>query len=461
MKRPRLLITAGLLGLTALGAGFVSHPEPVKRVLSGNPKSYNVIYIVVDALRADHLGYYGYKRRVSPNIDRIAERGTVFEKAFASLPMTQPSFATQFTSLYPVSHGILRNDRALSPKAVTLAEILVKNGWDTAAIVGASNLDSVFGLNQGFQLYEDSLGYKANPEIKMIDRMKRWERRAEEVTRLAFRWLDHRKSSKNFFLMLHYYDPHKPYQPPAPFDAMFERGTDKKSEWNALYDGEVAYADQQLGILFKKLEAMRIMENTLFIITADHGEGLGDHDWGGHIWKIYDEAVRVPLIFYGPGIPAGKRVSFMVEHLDLTPSILEYLNLPLLPHFQGKSFIPNVNTGEKLRNYVLLQKAKPPWNFKELEPEWKKFPYTQWAIRSESAKFIWSSDRKYEFYDLKRDPHELNNLFESDRKRAMQLFREGVEYRARFGTYNYAIPAVRKKGDNDAEEALRALGYLN
>lgn len=203
------------------------------------------------------------------------------------------------------------------------------------------------------------------------------------------------------------------------------------------------------------------MENTLVIISADHGEGLGDHNWQGHIWKIYDEAVRVPLIFSGPEIPAGKHVSFMVEHVDLTPSILEYLNLPLLPHFQGKSFIPNINTGEKLRDYVLLQKAKPPWNFKELEPEWEKFPYTQWAIRSENAKFIWSSDRKYEFYDLKRDPHELNNLFQSDRKRAMQLFREGADYRARFGAYNYAIPAVRKKGDNDAEEALRALGYLN
>jgi arylsulfatase A-like enzyme len=461
MKRPRLPITAGLLLLTALAAGFISHPEPVKRIFSGSPKHYNVIYIVVDALRADHLGCYGYQRKTSPNIDRLAQRGIVFEKAFAPLPMTQPSFATQFTSLYPVSHGIFRNDSALSPKAITLAEILSQHGWETAAIVGASNLDSVFGLNQGFQVYEDAMGYKMNPEIKTIDHMRRWERRADEVTRIAFRWLDHRKSSKNFFLLLHYYDPHKPYHPPAPFDSMYDRGTDQKTEWNALYDGEVAFADQQLGLLFAKLESMNIFKNTLVVITADHGEGLGDHNWGGHIWKIYDEAVHVPLIWSGPGIPSGKRVPFMVEHVDFTPSILDYLNLPLLPHFQGKSYVQNISTGEKLRQYVLLQKAKPPWNFKVLEPDWDKFPYTQWAIRTEDAKFIWSSDRKYEFYDLKHDPKELNNLFASDHNRAMELFREGTEYRARFGFYNYATPAVRKKGDNDAEEALRALGYLN
>ena len=171
MKRPRLLISAGLLLLTALAAGFISHPEPVKRIFAGRPKHYNVVYIVVDALRADHLGCYGYKRKTSPNIDRIAQGGTVFEKAFAPLPMTQPSFATQFTSLYPVSHGVLRNDSALSPKAITLAEILAQHGWETAAVVGASNLDSVFGLNQGFQLYEDAMGYKVNPEIRTIDHM--------------------------------------------------------------------------------------------------------------------------------------------------------------------------------------------------------------------------------------------------------------------------------------------------
>ncbi|MCI0615760.1 sulfatase, partial [bacterium] len=262
MKRPRLLITAGLLLLTALAAGFISHPEPVKRIFAGGPKQYNVIYIVVDALRADHLGCYGYQRKTSPNIDRLAQRGTVFEKAFAPLPMTQPSFATQFTSLYPVSHGIFRNDSALSTKAITLAEILSQHGWETAAIVGASNLDSVFGLNQGFQVYEDAMGYKMNPEIKTIDHMRRWERRADEVTRIAFRWFDHRNSSKNFFLLLHYYDPHKPYHPPAPFDSMYDRGTDQKTEWNALYDGEVAFADQQLGLLFAKLESMNIFKNT-------------------------------------------------------------------------------------------------------------------------------------------------------------------------------------------------------
>src|SRR5262249_11092616 len=148
-----------------------------------------------------------------------------------------------------------------------------QHGWQTAAIAGAANLDTVFNLDQGFQMYDDYLGHKVNPTVAATDHMKRWERSAAEVNRIAFNYLDHKKPGK-FFLMIHYYDPHKPYQPPAPFDTMYDKGTDKKTTANAMYDGEVTYLDQQMGLLFDKLKSMKLLDNTLVIITADHGEGL-------------------------------------------------------------------------------------------------------------------------------------------------------------------------------------------
>lgn len=460
MKKNWLVIIYGAI-LAGFLLGWTFKPSAFREILPRSPKNVNVILMVLDALRADHLSCYGYNKKTSPNMDAVASRGTLFEKAFAPLPMTQPSLASMFTSLYPQSHGIKRNDLALSPKAETLAEILHKAGWDTAAVTGASNLDSVFGLNQGFQFYEDSLGRKMDPEIKAVDQMKRWERSAETVNQIAFRWLDQHNPQKPFFLFLHYYDPHKPYHPPAPYSQMYDQGSDEKTKIRALYDGEVTYMDHHLGLLFQKLQKMGLMQKTLLVITADHGEGLGDHNWQGHIWKIYDEAVRVPFIVAGPDIPSGKRISSLNENIDLLPGLLEYLNVPLRKHFQGKSFLRAIRGPEKIRNAVLLEKAKPPWNFRQLEADWEKFPYSQWAFRTETEKFIWSSDKKHEFYDLTRDPGELHNLFSTERERAMRLFKQGVAYKAQFGRFGLGVKPVRTKDDNDPDEALKALGYVN
>jgi arylsulfatase A-like enzyme len=460
MKKKWLVIVSGAV-LAGFLISWTLRPASLQEILPHSQRNVNVILIVLDALRADHLSCYGYHRKTTPHLDALAAEGTMFEKAFAPLPMTQPSLASMFTSLYPQSHGIKRNDLALSPKADTMAEILHRGGWDTAAVTGASNLDSVFGFAQGFQFYEDSLGRKIDPVIKAVDRMKRWERRAEEVNRIAFHWLDRHNSKKPFFLFLHYYDPHKPYHPPPPFDSLYDQGSDEKTKINALYDGEVTYLDQQLGLLFQKLQKMGVLQKTLLIVTADHGEGLGDHNWQGHIWKIYDEAVHVPLIIHGPEIPAGKKITGLNENIDLLPGLLEYLNLPLQKTFQGKSFLRSINSSEKLRDAVLLEKAKPPWNFRQLEPDWEKFPYAQWAYRTETEKFIWSSDKKHEFYDLTKDPGELHNLFPSERERAMRLFKRGFEYRSQFGKFALGIRPVRTEKDNNPDEALKALGYLN
>jgi arylsulfatase A-like enzyme len=298
-----------------------------------------------------------------------------------------------------------------------------------------------------------------NPSSKRIGSITRWERSAEEVNGAVFEWLNERRdSSRKFFLMVHYFDPHSPYRPPPHFHP----GTDSTPE---LYDGEVRYVDQEIGRLLDKLEELDLTSETLILLTADHGESLGEHKLIGHKWKIYDEVLRVPLIVAGPGVPEGKRIAALVHHVDLAPALLDYCEAPIPSFFQGKSWMPLLEPGgsaDKIRDFVLLEKATPSKHAYESQPEWQKYPYSQWAIRTETEKFIWSSDNRFEYYNLQKDPGELRNLFRRRNGRAMRLYRLGSEYRAGHPKLNLASHPGRKEGDDaDAEEILRSLGYLN
>jgi arylsulfatase A-like enzyme len=422
--------------------------------------SKNIVLIVVDALRADHVSTYGYSRKTTPAIDKFASTGSVFEHAFCPLPTTQPSFSSLFTSLYPYSHGIQRHGVALSHTAITFPELLKAKGWDTAAVVGASNLDTVFGFSQGFDFYEDHLGSKENADVKKLDWRVRWQRNAKEVNQVVFKWLDHRKTKRPFFLMIHYYDPHHPYEAPAPYYRMYPAGDTEVSKWKASYDGEVTYVDRMFGKLLKKFDKHGLLKNTFFVLTADHGENLGEHNWQGHSQRIHDEAVHVPLIFAGPKIPSGKTFPQLVMNIDLAPTILEYLNLPIPPSFQGRSVIPAFE-GKSLRDFVYLEIAKRPDNFQLLTADWHKYPETQWGIRTLNEKLIWSSDGNHEFYDLNHDPLELKNLYTERRERAAELEKIGTEFRTGLHKYGYNSGPQRKANDNDPDEALKALGYIN
>jgi arylsulfatase A-like enzyme len=421
-------------------------------------KHPNVILIVVDALRAQELSCYGYNRNTTPHIDQFAKNGTLFEKAFCPLPATQPSFSTLLTSLHPYSHGVLRHGWALSNDAITLPELLKVKGFDTAAVAGASNLDSLFGLSQGFDFYEDSLGSKE--KARNPDRRKRWQRRAGEVNDVVFHWLESRKSDKPFFLMMHYFDPHAPYEPPPPFDTKFPSDQTQSGQWRAAYDGEVAYVDTQFQRLLDKLDEMNLTDHTLIIFTADHGESLGEHGWQGHDQKVYDEDIHIPLIFSGPGIPKGKRVPALVQNIDLTPTILECEDFPVPTFFQGRSLLPVIETG-KGRDFIFVQIAKRPDNFEKLTPDWQKYPETVWAIRTENEKLIWASDGKREFYDLQHDPTEQQNIYEQRKEKATEIENMGLKFLTLYKHYNYNSTTRQSPGDNNPDEALRALGYIN
>jgi arylsulfatase A-like enzyme len=242
-----------LLFLLLIALAFALKPGIVGVVANSLkvPNRVNVVLIVVDALRADHLSIFGYDRNTSPRIERVAQEGTVFESAYTHVPLTLPTFTTMLTSLYPYSHRVLTPFKGPSPKAVTLAEILQKHGWQTGAVVGASNLDSDLGLSQGFQFYDDAFPQNADSIIFQHRNKVEYERRAEEVNHLVFKWLDRVRKSKNFFILIHYIDPHFPYTPPLPFDRAYHNhdDQDQNSRWIDMYDGEVAYTDKNVGEL--------------------------------------------------------------------------------------------------------------------------------------------------------------------------------------------------------------------
>lgn len=422
-----------------------------RKLLAG--RKPNIILVVVDALRPDRLSCYGYRKHSTPNIDRLAASGTIWQTAFSPMPMTQPAFTTIYTSLQPFSHGIIFNDSvALAPGAVTLPEILREQGWETAAVAGASNLDSVFGLNQGYEFYQQDMN--APGGSRAIGNIARWERKAEEVNAAVFQWLTARDPSRSFFLMIHYFDTHAPYRPPAPF-------LPQSTSLSDLYDGEVRYVDDQIGELLQRLQDSNLLSDTLIILTADHGEAFGEHGVIGHKWMVYDEFLRVPLIFSGPGIPAGLRRESLVQHADLAPTILNYLGLKTPAFYQGKSMLPLLQNPAELHDFILLQKGTPPDKAFQSRPGWQKFPQSQWAVRTKNEKLIWSSRDEFEYYDLRSDAGEKQNLYFRRTDRARQLYQMGRQYISTTPHINLVFHPGRDRLDPGAEEALRALGYLN
>src|SRR5437763_15501183 len=246
---------------SALLAGFFAGGHAA---LAATLSSPNVVFITVDTLRADHLGCYGDKQIRTPNIDTLAADGTRFERAYTAVPVTLPSHTVIFTGTYPMLSGV--HDFAankLSPNQPTLASVLRKEGYTTGAVIGSAVLDSRFGLNQGFDFYYDHVDFNRLQESN-LDAM---ERPGNVVTDVALDWLGKNTQAK-FFLWMHLYDPHYPYRPPAPYSEQYK---------DRLYDGEIAFADAQYGRLIAFLKAKGLYDNTLIVLTGDHGESLGEH----------------------------------------------------------------------------------------------------------------------------------------------------------------------------------------
>jgi arylsulfatase A-like enzyme len=316
---------------------------------------FNVIIIGLDTLRPDHLGCYGYTRRTSPHIDAIAAQGVLFRNVVSKAPWTHPSFATVFTSLYPTQHGATTVKTRMRTDFPTLASTLAARGYLTAAIVNAPTFSPEFGLNRGFDHY---------------DFISPWEeRRADTITGSALEWID-THADESFFIFVHYFDPHLPYDPPPPYDRMFDPAyegplgrsfnIDRLSPWGprklkqlealsyadsnhiaALYDGEIVFADSAIGELLTGLERLRLRDKSLLVFLSDHGEEFFDHGGLDHGHSLYNELIRVPLVLSLPGVlPEGTQVTRHARLLDVMPTVLDILNLEPRDRMEGTSLLP-------------------------------------------------------------------------------------------------------------------------
>ena len=436
----RLIII--LFGLAALPAAAQTPAKP----------AVNVVVITIDTLRADHLGCYGYKQIKTPNIDALAAEGTRFDRAFAVVPVTLPSHSSIMTGTYPMLSGMHDfSGNKLSPLQPTLASVLKQAGYQTGAVIAAAVLDSRFGLNQGFDFYFDHFEFSRLDEVN-LDEM---ERPGNVVADVTLDWLQKdwlaKNSQKNFFLWMHLYDPHFPYHPPEPY----------ASEYAAHpYDGEIAFADEQVGRLLRFLKEKGIYQNTVIVLCGDHGESLGEHGEKTHGFFIYNATMHVPLIIRLPenrlseGAKA-RTVDDPVSLVDLMPTLLGVLGLEVPSQVQGRSLLPELR-GESAsrgqddkaaRDRVLYGETFLPrihFNWSELRG-------------SENTKYHFIDAPHPELYDLAKDPGELHNLFTE--KTAV-----ADEMRARLAAlirdYSAGKEMAEKTGlDPALMERLKALGY--
>ena len=398
-----------------------------KMVPVGREDHPNVILISIDTLRADHLSAYGYGQPTSSHLDQLSQEGVLFEQAYCQAVITTPSHATMLSSLYPRTHGLYYNDGdQLAPEVRTLAEILKEHGYSTAAAVGVKFLLPQFsGFGQGFDTF---FPFPEAADLKA-------QRPAEEVTTLAKSWIEEHYREK-FFLFVHYYDPHTPYLPSDPYAALFYEGDpydpsnhsldavdiDQRHDAGladgvtdpaypiALYDGEIAYTDDQIGELLDLLELLELDDSTMVIVVSDHGESFGEHGIYYDHWTLYDETLRVPLIMRYPGyLPAGQRIPSLVEAgTDILPTVLELLGLPPLPEAEGRSLVPLIDGREEPRSVIFGEMREA------LAVAIRTERYKFILHRASSSSSIFGQNPmvkgKRELYDLQHDPGELQNL---------------------------------------------------
>lgn len=404
------------------------------RLTPGELKGWNFLLVTLDTVRVDHIGCYGYARAETPTIDALAARGAQFDHAVADVPSTLPSHSTIMTGLQAPNHGARTNGHfTLGPEITTLAEVLKERGYATSASVATYVLNRRFGLAQGFDTYDDFEAGAVAPTVP---------RRADYITDAAIAWLERQRQASPespFFVWTHYFDPHKPYDPPGEYAKRFA---------DSPYDGEIAYTDAHLGRLLGYLEDRKALERTLVVLTADHGEGLGEHGEPTHSRLIYDTTIRVPLILVCPQLyDASCRVDDVtVGTIDIMPTVLSLLGIETDLEMDGVDLVTAAISPDRA---MYIETMSP-------------MVYHGWAslhgLRRIDAKYILAPTPEY--YDLRNDPDELRNLLEGNSPVHTELASRLDDYLAR-RTSTEDVLAQAGSPPSAAVQRLAALGYVS
>ncbi len=434
------LAVVALVALTGMAATACGRNADPPAAATKAPR--HLVIVTIDTLRADRLGAYGNTSVPTPNFDRLAREGARALDASAHVPITRPSHASLFTGRYPAEHGVRDNiSLPLAHDVPTLAETLKAKGFATAAFVSSFVLASSSGLSRGFDHYDDAVdtgGSDGTPTISQA------QRRGDATLTQVERWLearDGRARASRTALWVHLYDPHDPYEPPAPFAAQFA---------DRPYDGEVAWTDTLLGRLRTSLEHHQLWDDALVVVTADHGEALGEHGESGHGFFAYETTLKVPLVMRGPGVPANRTLDGTFRLVDVMPTVLDMLGLPALSGLTGQSLAAQVQRGAPAVPHTTYAESLTP------------LVHYQWSdlrvLRDGSWKYILAP--RPELYDLATDPGETRDLATSDTATARRL-RAALESLLKAERDRAVDPTSRPAVSAETLQKLGALGYVS
>ena len=431
------------VSIVVVAGAACSTPQSPPASATATPR--HLVIVTIDTLRADRLGAYGNTTVPTPNFDRIASEGVRALDATTHVPITRPSHASLFTARYPSEHGIRDNiSLPLAPTVPTLAETLHADGFATAAFVSTFVLSSQSGLDRGFDHYDEAFEVPQSDEEAVF--LSTVQRRGDETLARVEQWLDARSPetrAKRTALWVHLYDPHDPYEPPEPFASQFA---------DRLYDGEVAWTDTLLGRLRASLEARRLWNDALVVVTADHGEALGEHDETGHGFFAYETTLQVPLVMRGPGIPANRTVDGTLRLVDVAPTALELLGAPPLPATTGTSIASHLAAGAPAITRPSYAESLTPL----IHYQWSDLR----VLREGQWKYILAP--RPELYDLAADPGETRDLASANTATARKL-RAALEGLLRAERERAEDPAAATAAALSAEtlQKLGALGYVS
>ena len=494
---------AAQLVVCALAVSSACQPEA--------PRPPNVVVIVLDTLRPDHLGTYGYGLPTSPNLDAWAASAAVFENAQSAAPWTAPSLVSLFTSLYPSVHNVTEYGAPgqLNERVTTLAEVLKERGYATAAFTEGGYASARLGLDQGVEHYVDAEAHTASDASPLEAKRGRLRRNLDAT----LRWIDERDGERPFFLFLQTYETHTPYCAPqehvqrfapewneaaedaelarvlerwkasreidaaglellishrehcAPGNDLDATGLDERlrehavaaldpqrlARWRAWYDAEVHYADAELARLLERLEAADLRDNTLVVVTSDHGEEFGEHGRFGHGGALHEETLRVVLALRGPGV-APRRIGELVRTVDVMPTLLELLGPDQgAPPLQGRSLVPLLR-GRSLRaepafSHALAQRGNED---------------RLWSVRDGSWRLVWDAQtQSARLYDLASDPGETRNVANEHAAVCERLLALLNAQREQDAVFEQRVSGPVQTGAAPDARALEALGYTS
>jgi len=404
------------------------------------------------------MSVYGYARPSTPSLEAFAADAVVFDNAYSASSTTGPSHATLFTGIYAPRHGVNANAVVLAEHHHTLAEVLREEGYQTAAVIGSFVLDARFGFAQGYDVYQQDFTREEGKfdiqEWEGIAIRDGFDRRATAVSQRAVEWLTRTRNPRRpFLLTLHYFDPHEPYRPPIEYARRLAAG---RNNLRAGYDGEVAYVDDEIGRVLAALDELDLAKSTLVVITGDHGQGLEQHNDPYHAVNIYEESVRVPLMMRWPGKLRPGRRTLPVEQADVLPTILGALGIEAPGEIDGL----DVGVGGRGNEDKDLA-SRPVFLYRQFYTPGRKLRKVvlsgeQFAVRLEGWKLIVAEDeRRWELYDLGRDPGELENLYDA-RPAVVTRLTPILDAWRRYVT----VPPGQQLLGEEERAKLRALGYM-